>query len=425
MKVAFLTVCTRGHLYPTTTLARKLKGRGHDVVLIAVPEAEPFADAAGIPFMPCCEEEYPVGSIAALLAELSRLQAQEAFEYSLRNVTESSAAMFKHLPRTLTEARIDGLVLDQVVFGLGLVPRHLGIPYVHISNALHLDFSGFAPLACFDWPHQTTPAALTRNREGLRKLEPILEPDRSLARDYGKRANLDVDWDDPFATISELAWLTQTPKEFDFENPQLPPQFHHTGPFHDGAGRLDSEFPWDRLTGEPLIYASMGTLQNGLEAVVSAIAAAVGARPGKQLVLSIGPALDPGRIRSLPADTIVVRNAPQVELLKRSALCITHAGLNTALKALTQGVPMVAIPVTNDQPGVAARIAHTQTGKSVPIQDMTAPRLSSLIEEVLDQPVYRRNAGRMKQAIAETVGLEKAVDVLEEKFDLSRELAPS
>src|SRR5262249_11134331 len=234
----------------------------------------------------------------------------------------------------------------------------------------------------------------------------------------------DVDWDDPFATISELAWLTQTPKEFDFENPHLPPQFLHTGPFHDGAGRLGPEFPWDRLTGEPLIYASMGTLQNGLESVFSAIAAAVGDRPGKQLVLSIGPVIDPGRIRSLPANTIVVRNAPQVELLKRSALCLTHAGLNTALESLAQGVPMVAIPVTNDQPGVAARIAHTQTGKFVPIQDVTAPRLASLIDEVLDQPVYRRNAGRMKQAVAETNGLEKAVDLLEQKFDLPREMDP-
>jgi UDP:flavonoid glycosyltransferase YjiC (YdhE family) len=32
-----------------------------------------------------------------------------------------------------------------------------------------------------------------------------------------------------------------------------------------------------------------------------------------------------------------------LELLKRAALCITHAGLNTTLVA--QGVPLVAIPI--------------------------------------------------------------------------------
>jgi zeaxanthin glucosyltransferase len=169
--------------------------------------------------------------------------------------------------------------------------------------------------------------------------------------------------------------LTQTPKEFDFESPHWPSQLHHTGPFHDGLGRIESEFPWDRLTGEPLVYASMGTLQNGLESVFSAIAQVVEPRPGMQLVLSIGDSLDSKQIRSLPANCIVVNRAPQIELLKRAALCITHAGLNTVLESLTQGVPMVAIPVTNDQPGVAARITYTKTGAYVPIQEMTASRL--------------------------------------------------
>jgi UDP:flavonoid glycosyltransferase YjiC (YdhE family) len=120
-----------------------------------------------------------------------------------------------------------------------------------------------------------------------------------------------------------------------------------------------------------------------------------------QLVLSIGPALDPKHIDSLPLNCIVVNHAPQVELLKRSALCITHSGLNTALESLTRRVPMVAIPITNDQPGVAARIAHTMTGAYVSLQEMTSPRLSTLIDQVLSNSEYRENAGKMKHAIAE------------------------
>jgi zeaxanthin glucosyltransferase len=138
-----------------------------------------------------------------------------------------------------------------------------------------------------------------------------------------------------------------------------------------------------------------------------------------QLVLSIGDGLDSKQISSLPANCIVVKRAPQIELLKRSALCITHAGLNTVLESLTQGVPMVAIPVTNDQPGVAASIAYTKTGAYVPIQEMTASRLSALIDEVLSNPDYRQNANHMKQVIAETNGLEKAVDLLEQAFNLA------
>jgi hypothetical protein len=46
----------------------------------------------------------------------------------------------------------------------------------------------------------------------------------------------------------------------------------------------------------------------------------IGERAGMQLVLSIGPVLDPQQIKSLPANAIVVDRAPQIELLKRSAL---------------------------------------------------------------------------------------------------------
>jgi MGT family glycosyltransferase len=313
---------------------------------------------------------------------------------------------FKNLPQTLLEARVDALVLDQVDTGLGLVPMHLGIPYVHVSNALHLDYSGNTPLCTFDWPHETTPEALARNQAGVRGFMQVIEPVTSVADAYAAQVGLNIDWTDPLATMSELAWLTQTPKEFDFKSPHWPSRLHHTGPFHDGLGRIESDFPWDRLTGEPLVYASMGTLQNGLESVFSAIAQAVEPRPGMQLVLSIG-------------DSIVVNRAPQIELLKRSALCITHAGLNTVLESLTQGVPMVAIPVTNDQPGVAARIAYTKSGAYVSIQEMTASRLSALIDEVLTNPEYRQNANNMKQVIAETNGLEKAADLLEQAFNLA------
>jgi len=418
MKIAFLGARVPGHLNPMTTLARKLNARGHDVVFISVLDTEPYVRAANLPFIPYCEEEFPRGSVRQTLDQLSKLQGQVALEFAIQSVAANLEASIRNLPRTLQDARVDALVLDQIEFGHGIVPMHLDMPYVHVSNALHFDFSGHAPLCTFDWPHEVTPEALARNQAGVQGFMRAYEPAASVMRVYAKQVGLDIDWTDPYATISKLAWITQTPKEFDFESAHLPSQFHYTGPFHDGLGRIESEFPWNRLTGEPLIYASMGTLQNGLESVFTAIAEAIGVRPGMQLVLNTGANVDPTRVNSLPANSIVVNNAPQLELLKRSALCITHSGLNTALESLTQGVPMVAIPVAHDQPGVAARIAYTKTGDYVPIQELTTSRLSSLIDLVLSNPEYRHNAGNIKQTIVHTNGLERAVDLLERAFTL-------
>jgi UDP:flavonoid glycosyltransferase YjiC (YdhE family) len=49
MKIAFLGVRVPGHLNSTTTLARKLKARGHDVVFLNYAEPVARTDSANAP----------------------------------------------------------------------------------------------------------------------------------------------------------------------------------------------------------------------------------------------------------------------------------------------------------------------------------------------------------------------------------------
>src|ERR1700730_6180184 len=131
-------------------------------------------------------------------------------------------------------------------------------------------------------------------------------------------------------------------------------------------------------------------------------------------------------LKSLPAivassgvDAIIVKRAPQLELLKQTSVCITHAGLNTVLESLTQGVPQVAIPVTYDQPGVAARIVEKQTGVVTSLDKLTADNLSMLLDEVLNNPTYRDNARKLQKAIAKTNGLSMAAGLVEQALGVT------
>ena len=101
----------------------------------------------------------------------------------------------------------------------------------------------------------------------------------------------------------------------------------------------------------------------------------------------------------IPASAIVISKAPQIELLKRAELCITHAGINTTLESLALGVPIMAIPVGFDQPGIAARIVHHGMGKSMPVASMNKEDLSGAIQEVLGNPSYRDTARRFQRTI--------------------------
>jgi zeaxanthin glucosyltransferase len=308
------------------------------------------------------------------------------------------------------------MIIDTTHHFVELVPMRLGMPYAHIWNILHIDGSGSSPACLFPWPYETTPEALARNVEGLKKFGGLYAPILAVAKSYAEKNGLQIDWNDPTATVSKLAVITQTPKEFDFPISNWPPQFHYAGPFHDHEGREQVPFPWEKLTGKPLIYASLGTLVNGLDHVYKIILETVGKLPEIQVVLSAGKNVKPEDLGSVPSNTILVRSAPQIELLKRATLCITHAGLNTTLEALGQGVPMVAIPIGYDQPGVAARIAYHRVGEFVEVGDLTAERLSDLIQRVQANPNYRDKARYFQRVIARTHGLDLAANVIERAF---------
>jgi MGT family glycosyltransferase len=215
------------------------------------------------------------------------------------------------------------------------------------------------------------------------------------------------------ACDSELAQITQVPACLDFVNRERRSCFHYTGPFFDGAGRSEMSFPWSKLDpSRPLIFVSMGTLQNGIQRIFRVVAEACAEFP-VQTVISLGGGLSPDIFRDLPGDPIVVRYAPQLALLSRAALTIFHGGLNTALECLAHGVPMVAIPVTFDQPGVAARIVSTGTGRMVPIHELTAKRIRAEIREVLTDGQYRTNAKLLQKQVSAINGVKRAADIIE------------
>jgi zeaxanthin glucosyltransferase len=80
MRIAFLGVRVPGHLNPMTTLARRLKARGHDVVFISVLDTGAYVRAAELPFIAYCEKEFPLGSVRQRTDRQSKLQGQAALE---------------------------------------------------------------------------------------------------------------------------------------------------------------------------------------------------------------------------------------------------------------------------------------------------------------------------------------------------------
>ncbi|MET1085208.1 MAG: nucleotide disphospho-sugar-binding domain-containing protein, partial [Burkholderiales bacterium] len=212
--------------------------------------------------------------------------------------------------------------------------------------------------------------------------------------------------------------VSQQPAALEFPRTKLPEHVKFVGPLRLPGGYPPVPFPWERLDNRPLIYASLGTLQNRVAGTFRIIAKAC-RRLDAQLVISTGHGIAPEALGDLSGRPVVVPYAPQLELLRRAALAVTHAGLNTVLDALSAGVPMVAIPVTNEQPGIAARIAWAGAGEAITLKQATPDRLCSLIRKVGQDPAYRSAAERIRDSMQSSGGAPRAAEIIERSLVLS------
>ena len=132
-----------------------------------------------------------------------------------------------------------------------------------------------------------------------------------------------------------------------------------------------------------------------------------------QLVIAHAGGLTDADAAKLPGNPVVVRYAPQLDVLARARLTITHGGLNTVLDSLASGVPLVTIPLTYEQPAIARRVEWTGAGQSISVRALDPSGLARTVQAVLERPKYRDAAQRLRTVIMAAGGVARAADIVE------------
>lgn len=407
-----------GPLNTMLPLGQELQRRGHRVTLFSTPDTESKVLTAGIAFAPIGVAEFSMDSNAEALSKLGQLQGLAALQYTVDLLKQVSIMMLREAPAAIKAAGVDALLVNQGVVEGGTIAEHLHLPFVTVCSAVVLNREPTIPPFCTDWQYSPARWARVRNQIGYLVLERLGKPLRDLLDDYRREWNLPL-YSSPNDAYSPLAQISQAPAEFEFPRQDLPPWFHFTGTYHTAASRTPVPFPHEQLNGKPLLYASMGTLQNRLNWVFETIASACEGLEA-QLVISLGGSANPESLASLPGNPLVVEYAPQLEILKKATLMITHAGMNTTMECVQHGVPMVTIPVANDQPGVAARIAWTGAGQMVPLRRLKVSRLRNAINQVLSQDSYKQQVLRLQEATHRAGGVRRAADIIEQAISTGK-----
>jgi zeaxanthin glucosyltransferase len=401
-----------GHLHPFAALGRELIARGHRVTVIQMADVEEPVRAEGLEFLAVGQSDHPRGSLPESLARLGRLQGFAALRFTVEAVRKTTEMLCRDAPAAIRAAGIEALLVDQMEPGGGAVAEHLQLPFVTICNALALNREAAVPPPFTPWTTGDQWWQMVRNEVGYAISARVMSPVTGVVARYRRSWNLPA-WRKPEDSFSKLAQISQQPAEFDFPRWTLPDCFHYVGPLRDQRGP-EVPFPWHKLDGRALVYASLGTLQYSKEHVFRCFADACAGLHDVQLVIAHCGGLSEAAIRSLPGDPISVEYAPQAALLKRARVALTHAGLNTVLDALRFGVPIVAVPITYEQPAIAARVKWVGAGKSLPLARLNAARLRAAIRCVLDDAGCVQQSRLMADSIRRAGGVGQAARIIED-----------
>ncbi len=415
--VGIVSLPDLGHINPMLALAGALQARGHRVLFFQLPDLQARIAAAGVTPIAVGADLYPPGSLERRHGEMGTRRGFASIRLAIRHSESLVHAWCRDIPPRARELGVDLLVVDQLEPSGAAIAAHLDVPFVTVCNSIPFHRDASCPPAFTAWEYRPGRLRRWRNRMAFGLFDLAATPLGRVVNGYRAKWRLPAqfrieDTGSPFAILSQL------PPALDFPSDCLPPHFHYVGPLR---GRESSAvaFPWEALDGRPVVYGSLGTLQNRRTDGFFTIAAAC-AGLGVQLVLSHGGALDERAAVALRPNALVVPYAPQTELLARATLTVTHASINTVLDSLAHAVPLVAVPIAHDQPGTAERVRWAGVGDVVPWSRLSVARLRDAIRRVLDEPSYRQHAGDVKDSIARAGGAPRAAAIVEQVLRTGR-----
>jgi zeaxanthin glucosyltransferase len=404
-----------GHLNSLILLAQKLKSRGHKVTFFEKPKIERRVLQAGLEFFPIGTGRPSRKQTKTELGESSLRAQLSTLQFNLKRIKEDLETYLLETPGALRQRGVNALLVNEIALTGPTVAELAGLPHFIISTSVPHQFgwndfpwfTGYKYSASLLSWLETTLFEVS----ALRMRGPI---ERALDH-HRREAGLG-----PVRTarklFPELAHITQLPQCLDSPRSRLPANVHYTGPWANQAARPHVEFPWDRLDGRPILYASLGTTRN-VQGFIFRLVAEACQGFDLQLVISLGGRFDPEMFPDLPGNPLVTKYAPQLELLKLATMVITHGGPNTVFEALMQGKPMVAIPLAHDQPAVAARLARLGIAEVLPVMRLSAEKIQKAVSRVLNDPAYRSAAVAIQAELHSLDGLHRAADLIEEALE--------
>jgi len=166
--------------------------------------------------------------------------------------------------------------------------------------------------------------------------------------------------------------------------------------------------------GKPLLYTSFGTLFNYWPGFYQILFETV-RNMELNVVCAIGNNIKAEDLGTVPDNVQLHAFLPQLEVLEKADMFITHAGIGSVMEAVWFAVPMFCIPQMDEQFMTAGRVVELGIGEMLEDKNkLDSNVLGGAITSFLATTVYRDRIVAMRNDMRTNGGYEKAADAVME-----------
>jgi len=418
MRIAVLSLGSRGDVQPQAALSAALAARGHEVRLISHGEYAELVAGKGVDFRALSGD---------IRADFAGSAAGQRMAASGRNPITAIRAMVE---MTRRQARDWGLQIRDLAQGVDLLIPEMtaafpgatlaegwDIPWVQVCLQPIWRTRAFPSPMAPPLPFRL-PGVLNRLHHDL-VTQLMWQPFRSLVNE-SRREVADLGPWPLFGPFSRFR-RERRPVLMAF-SPHLvpPPSDWDAGITVTGYWFLDRPADWQPppgldafiRSGSAPVYVGFGSMGIGdAEATTGAIIAAI-RQAGCRAVVSAGW----GGLRAtdLPPEIFATEAVPHDWLFPQMAAIIHHGGAGTTAAALRAGVPSVLVPFMVDQFFWARRLRERGVAPpGIPHHRLTGAALGAALVRVLTDQALRARAADLGALIRAEDGLARAVARIE------------
>ena len=427
------------HAVPLISVAGAWHDAGEQVVVATGSAVAPLVARAGMQFIRLAmgrgsnpgvarPEHQPAGEDDNLRAffEATRMGMVPTLRYQAearaRDLLWEPVETARRTIEIVRQVRPDAILVDHLAFGAIVGLRAAGAPYddVILGHPRQLPLAGETYGVPGDWP-----SALVPDAEELADLLSIARrvADRFTGayNDALRAVSADAPpVEDAFAAHGSLVLFNYPQALHDPRRTADLPRAHAflgaTPRREQPSAEVDAWLESD--ADRPLVLVSLGTFLSARDDVLTAIANGL-----RQLDVRVALATgstDPSRLGPLPSEWLVSSYLPQVGILRRASVLVTHAGNNSVTEALAHGVPMLMLPFSTDQFDGAAAIEAAGLGSAADPNRVTPLELAEAVRCMIGTPhpaldrlavelALRPGAGIARAAVGEWLGRVSAV----------------